>query len=203
MVLTSRCRLNALAGPVASLLLAAGLSCCGRPSQPPETDVPGYERLRDELGNFDFGPLAGRHIVLDPGHGGHFKGAIGLNGLTEAEVNLGVALYLRGLLEWAGAEVHLTRTADYDFLTPADSSLAMDLATRVAFTDSLRPDVFVSIHHNSNAALDRDLNETQTYYPVGREGADLDLARSIHKYLVRNLHERLSSLLLYSAVILF
>jgi N-acetylmuramoyl-L-alanine amidase len=47
--------------------------------------------------------------------------------------------------------------------------------------------VFLSIHHNSNAALDRDLNETQTYYPVGREGADLDLARSIHKYLVRNL----------------
>ncbi|MBU1072991.1 N-acetylmuramoyl-L-alanine amidase, partial [bacterium] len=53
--------------------------------------------------------------------------------------------------------------------------------------DSLAPDVFVSLHHNSNAELDRDMNETQTYYPVGREGADLDLARSIHKHLVRNL----------------
>jgi N-acetylmuramoyl-L-alanine amidase len=149
--------------------------------------VPGYLELRDQIGEFDFSPLAGRRIVIDPGHGGFFRGAIGLSGLTEAEVNLGVALYLRGLLEWAGAEVHLTRTADYDFLAPTDSSLASDLAARIALVDSVQPDVFLSIHHNSNASLDRDLNETQTYYPVGREGADLDLARSIHKYLVRNL----------------
>lgn len=176
-----------LSGLVCWLMVFAGLVSCGKPRQPPVTDVPGYLELRDQVGEYDFSPLGGRRIVVDPGHGGFFRGAIGQNGLTEAEVNLGVALYLRGLLEWAGAEVHLTRTADYDFLTPADSSLVSDLATRVAFVDSLQPDVFLSIHHNSNAALDRDLNETQTYYPVGREGADLDLARAIHKYLVRNL----------------
>ena len=34
----------------------------------------------------------GRRIALDPGHGGFFRGALGVNGLTEAEVNLGVAL---------------------------------------------------------------------------------------------------------------
>ncbi len=170
------------------LLMNGVLVSCGGPKRPPPTDVPGYDRLRDELGDFDFRPLAGRRIILDPGHGGFFRGAVGLNGLTEAEVNLGVALYLRGLLEWAGAEVFMTRTADYDFLTPADSSLTSDLAARVAFSDSIQPDVFVSIHHNSNAALDRDLNETQTYYPVGREGIDLDLARCIHMYLVRNLN---------------
>ncbi len=174
---------------LAILLLALlALASCGGPKRPPSSEVPGYERLRDVLGDFDFAPLRGRRIVIDPGHGGFFRGAIGLNGLSEAEVNLGVALYLRGLLEWAGARVYLTRTADYDFLTPADSSLAADLAARMAITDSLQPDVFVSIHHNSNAELDRDLNETQTYYPVGREGADLDLARAIHKYLVRNLN---------------
>ncbi len=94
-------------------------------------------------------PLRGRRIVLDPGHGGFFKGAIGQNGLTEAEVNLGVALYLRGLLEWVGAEVFLTRTADYDFLTASDSTLASDLAFRSSFADSLQPDVFLSLHHNS------------------------------------------------------
>jgi len=178
---------RAAVGFVMILILLGGLSSCGKPKRPPTTDIPGYQALRDRVGDFDFSPLRGRRLVIDPGHGGFFRGAVGLNGLTEAEVNLGVALYLRGLLEWAGAEVFLTRTADYDFLSPADSSLATDLAARVAFCDSIAPDVFLSIHHNSNAALDRDLNETQTYYPVGREGADLDLARSIHKYLVRNL----------------
>jgi N-acetylmuramoyl-L-alanine amidase len=172
-----------------TLVLELAVLSCGGPGKPPATtpDEAGYDHLRDLLGDFDFRPLAGRVIVLDPGHGGSFKGAIGPGGLTEAEVNLGVALYLRGLLEWAGAEVHLTRTADHDLLAPPDTSLADDLAARMALVDSLRPDVFVSIHHNSNAERDSTRNEIQTYYPFGREGADLDLARAIHKYLVRNL----------------
>ncbi|MFH1845638.1 MAG: N-acetylmuramoyl-L-alanine amidase, partial [bacterium] len=169
------------------LLAAACLVSCGKTARPPVTEIPGYLQLRDVVGDYDFTPLRGRRIVVDAGHGGLFRGAVGLNGLSEAEVNLGVTLYLRGLLEWAGVEVHLTRTADYDFLTPADSSVAFDLAARIAVVDSIQPDVFLSIHHNSNSELDRDMNETQTYYPMGREGADLDLARSIHKYLVRNL----------------
>ena len=180
-----RCR--RAAATTSLLLLLIGIVSCGTPPRPPETEIPGYLHLQEAVGNYDFSPLRGRRIVVDPGHGGHFRGAVGLNGLTEAEVNLGVALYLRGLLEWAGATVHLTRTADYDFLSAADSTLAHDLAARVALADSLQPDVFLSIHHNSNASLDRDLNETQTYYPVGSDGASLDLARAIHKHLVRNL----------------
>ncbi len=171
-------------------LILLGLVGCSSSNLPPATDpdlIPGYLGLQEEFGNRDFSPLRHRRIVLDPGHGGYFQGAKGPGGLTEAEVNLGVALYLRGLLEWAGAEVFLTRTADYDFLTPADSSLASDLAYRASFTDSLQPDVFLSIHHNSTASQDPDINETQTYYPLGDGGASLDLARSIHRHLVLNL----------------
>jgi N-acetylmuramoyl-L-alanine amidase len=163
---------------------------CGSHTKPPATQpahVPGYLGLQEEFGNLDFSALRNRSIVIDPGHGGFFQGALGPEGLTEAEVNLGVALYLRGLLEWAGAQVHLTRTADYDFLTLADSTLAFDLAFRSSFTDSLQPDVFISIHHNSTASQDPDINETQTYYPLGDDGASLDLARSIHRHLVLNL----------------
>ena len=183
-------RPRALAAALLAVLAAGALAagCGGRPAAPPAAvDNVGYHQLREVVGDRDFTPLLGRSIVIDPGHGGHFPGVVGRDGLREADVNLGVALYLRGLLEWAGANVVLTRSADYDFLTPADSSLAADLAARVAVVDSLRPDVFVSIHHNSNAALDRDLNETQTYYPVGRDGPDLDLARAIHRHLVKNL----------------
>lgn len=170
---------------LAFALLLAAAGCAPRGAAPP-VNV-GYKGLLEPFAAPRDAPLAGRLILIDPGHGGAFRGVVGRDGFSEAEANLGVALYLRGLLEEAGAEVVLTRSSDRDFLSPADSSLAADLAYRTALCDSLRPDVFLSLHHNSNAALDRDLNETQTYYPVGREGADLDLARSIHTHLVRNL----------------
>ncbi len=171
-----------------ALLLAALVGGCAGPrptTEPPR--IPGYEGLQEEFKNLDLAPLDGRRVVLDPGHGGYFRGALGPNGLAEADVNLGVALYLRGLLEWAGAEVWLTRTADSDFLSPPDSSLATDLAMRVSLSDSLQPDVFISLHHNSTASLDRTINETQTYYPLNDDGASLDLARAIHRHLVINL----------------
>ncbi len=171
---------SALAGTVAIL-------ACGGPPRPAVTPVPGFDRLALAVGDRDFTPLAGRRILLDPGHGGKYRGAIGPSGLAEADVNLGVALYLRGLLEWAGATVFMTRTADHDLLTSADSTLASDLQARVTMADSLRPDVFLSIHHNSTASRDPRVNETQTYYPTGREGADLDLARCIHEHLVEAL----------------
>ncbi len=176
----------ALAAALSALVI---LTACGPAPVVPRrpADVPGYHRPPPDLAGIDPAPLQGRRILLDPGHGGAFRGAVGDGGLTEAEVNLGVALYLQGLLQWAGAEVHLTRTADVDLLTPADSSLSADLAARVALADSLQPDVFVSIHHNSTASRDPHVNETQTYYPLGREGADLDLARAIHRQLVRAL----------------
>nr|MEE4269736.1 N-acetylmuramoyl-L-alanine amidase [Candidatus Krumholzibacteria bacterium] len=184
-------------------LLLVGLalgtfSGCGGPPPAPLSapqDIPGYHQLRETFGTRDFLPLKGRRIVVDPGHGGFFRGAVGPEGLTEAEVNLGVALYLRGLLEWAGAEVFLTRTADYDFLSPEDSLLSTDLAFRVDFANQRQPDVFLSIHHNSTASADPTINETQTYYPLGAEGAALDLARSIHRQLVLKLEISPASIL--------
>jgi N-acetylmuramoyl-L-alanine amidase len=170
-----------------SVCLALCNGCGGPPPEPSVVEIPGYDSLQEQFTGRDLSPLRDRRIVLDPGHGGFFSGAVGPTGLTEAEVNLGVSLYLRGLLEWAGAEVHMTRTADYDFLTATDSTLTSDLAFRSSFTDSLQPDVFLSLHHNSVATLDRTVNETQTYYPLGDDGASLDLARAIHRHLVLNL----------------
>ncbi len=179
---------------LAALIAVVAASGCARRPQLPPPNV-GYEELRETFHGLDLTPLEGRRILLDPGHGGVFPGVVGRDGLSEADANLGVALYLRGLLEAAGSEVFMTRTTDRDFVSPADSSLAVDLAARVAMCDTLRPDVFLSLHHNSNAALDRDLNETQTYYPVGRDGPDLDLARAIHRHLVRNLGIRPAKIL--------
>lgn len=167
------------------LALAAG---CGRGPRGPRVPAPpaGYERPVDDPLLAGAAALAGRRIVLDPGHGGFFRGALGLRGYTESEANLAVALILRDRLVAAGAEVLLTRATDRDFLSPADSSLRADLAARVALSEAFRPDAFVSIHHNADAQGRRDVNETITFYKLGDEGPSLELAQDVHRALVRH-----------------
>ncbi len=147
---------------------------------------PGYDRLVEDL-TVDASVLRGRRIALDPGHGGRFPGSVGIRGLTEAEVNLGVALHLWGLLTDAGAEVFLTRTADRDFKSPADSSLRFDLAERVERVNAFGPEAFISIHHNADAGGRNDQNEIQTYYKFSDPDASYDLALALHRHLKTNL----------------
>jgi N-acetylmuramoyl-L-alanine amidase len=170
-----------------ALALAAGLAPvlagCGGPPRPPA----GYDHLRDDLAAVNAGPLAGRRIVLDPGHGGFFRGALGVRGLTEAEVNLGVAVELAGLLRAQGASVLLTRETDRDYLTPADSSLKADLAERVRQANAIHPDLFVSIHHNADPNGSHGVNETRVYFQLGDDGPSLEAAEDVHRFLARNL----------------
>ncbi len=177
---------------LAALATTAALSgCASVPARPPAQSAarpaPGYVKRVDELTAIDASSLAGRRIALDPGHGGVFRGALGVDGLTEAEVNLGVALHLRGLLEAHGATVFMSRTDDRDFLSPEDSTLRFDLAERTRRANEFHPDLFVSIHHNADARGAHDVNETQTYYKLGDDGPSLDAAADVHRYLVRNL----------------
>ncbi len=185
-----RARTRAL--PTIALVFAlaafAGSGCAVFPRRPPAPPrpAPGYERLRDELAAVDASGLAGRRIALDPGHGGHFRGALGVGGLTEAEVNLGVARRLRDLLATHGAEAFMTRESDRDFLTPADSALRTDLAERARLAAGFDPDLLISIHHNADPRGAHDVNETQTYYKLGDDGPSLDVAQDVHRALVRN-----------------
>jgi len=184
---------GALATSVLGLVLASG---CGRlptvtpPPPPPAArkgPASGYEGRRDSLDSVDPTALRGKRIVIDPGHGGFFPGTIGVGGLTEKEVNLGVALVLRDLLTAGGAQVTLTRDTDRDFLTPSDSSLRSDLAARVAIANAASPDLFVSVHHNADPGGSHDVNETQTYYQLGDEGPSYDAAQDVYRALARNL----------------
>ncbi|HEY6866088.1 MAG TPA: N-acetylmuramoyl-L-alanine amidase, partial [Candidatus Eisenbacteria bacterium] len=177
---------------LAGLALAAALAgCAGIAPAPPRPVAPrpkpGYDHLADSLGALDPAAFRGRRIALDPGHGGFFRGSLGVHGLAEAEVNLGVALKLRDLLAARGAIVLLTRDRDRDYLTPADSSLRADLAERVRLANAFGPDLFVSIHHNADAGGAHDVNETQTYYRLGDDGPSLDAAECVHRALVHNI----------------
>jgi N-acetylmuramoyl-L-alanine amidase len=172
---------------VLALLALAGCAA-HRPLPPPEPrPAPGYDARIDSLDAVDPIHLRGRRIAIDPGHGGWFRGSLGVHGLAEADVNLGVALYLEELLEARGAIVFMTRSTSQDFLSPADSTLRADLAERMRLANRFEPELFVSIHHNADAGSRHDVNETQTYYRLGDTGASLDAAESVHRFLVRNL----------------
>lgn len=174
------------------LLLASAAGCAHRPPKPVPTPPAkpgppaGYLGRIDSLEVVDGSRLAGRRIAIDPGHGGFFRGSMGVNGLAEADVNLGVALRLRDLLAARGALVFMTRDRDRDFLTPADSTLRFDLNERSRLANEFAPDLFISIHHNADAGGAHDVNETQTYYKLSDEGPSFELGADVHRAIARN-----------------
>jgi N-acetylmuramoyl-L-alanine amidase len=100
--------------------------------------------------------LAGKTIVIDPGHGGVETGAIGPTGLYEKDANLGIALKLKPLLEAAGARVLMTRTADTRCASPAELAgaadpLHYDLNCRTVVANTGGADLFLSIHNNASS----------------------------------------------------
>ena len=98
------------------------------------------------------GPLNGKTIVLDPGHGGPDPGAVGITGYYEKTVNLAVARELAPMLEQAGARVIMTRTGDTN----------PTLWQRVNLANTSGADVFVSIHSNAHPLA--SVSGTETYY---------------------------------------
>jgi N-acetylmuramoyl-L-alanine amidase len=101
-------------------------------------------------------PLYGATVVLDPGHGGSETGAVGANGLAEAELNLAVAELAQAELEAAGATVVLTRTGDY----------RVALAPRAEIATRLDARTFVSIHHNGDADGPSVRPGSETYFQI-------------------------------------
>ncbi|MBW1678542.1 MAG: N-acetylmuramoyl-L-alanine amidase [Deltaproteobacteria bacterium] len=132
--------------------------------------------FRVEMKSLDVSPLQGRRIVIDPGHGGEYAGAVGVRGLRESDINLATGLHLWGLLNQAGSQVWLTRTADIGLCPHGKATLGKDLEARSRFSNELGADVFISIHHNSNTK-DRKKNNTQIYYKLTDPGPSQDLAR--------------------------
>ncbi len=99
------------------------------------------------------GPLAGRVIVIDPGHGGEDPGAV-VNGFKEKDVNIQIALKLKALLESAGAATVYTRVDDSTLGISANHRRS-DLEARLQIANQSNGDIFVSIHANSLADASR------------------------------------------------
>ena len=113
--------------------------------------------------------LAGRIVILDPGHGGTDKslgdfGTEGVGPAPEKEIVLDVARHLANLLRDAGAEVVMTRDDDVNPAqgTPYEAVPHGQLLARVAKAREAGGDVLISIH--GDASADPAVHGTTTYY---------------------------------------
>jgi len=135
-------------------------------------------------------PLAGKVIVIDPGHGGLDGGAVADDGekTEEKRITLEVAKMTRHYLEQAGAIVYLTRETDKDL---ADDSLrglskrkSQDIRRRIEFIHDKHADLFISIHLNSLSSQ-RWRGAQSFFYPRFQENKQL--ATSIQDEIILNM----------------
>jgi N-acetylmuramoyl-L-alanine amidase len=164
------------------VVLSLVLGCVSRPTiPPPKKEIP----LVVKIGL----PLEGKVIVIDPGHGGRWRGAMGKKDFTESEINLGVALYLFGFLKENGAEVILTRTTDTEVAKGEIFELRDDLQARCEIANQAKADLFISIHHNSDWG-NPERNGIQVYYQIADPGPSFDLAIEVGISLLESIGPR-------------
>lgn len=114
---------------------------------------------------FGVSGLAGKRIIVDPGHEAEDPGAIGPTGLAERNVNWEIAVRLAELLNQAGASAQLTREGQYatsvgpEGWVPEPGEYSDSLSERAAW--SIGADLFISIHNNWN--YDRSVAGTTVY----------------------------------------
>ncbi|MFZ5634490.1 MAG: N-acetylmuramoyl-L-alanine amidase [Bacillota bacterium] len=128
--------------------------------------------------------LAGRLIVIDPGHGGIDTGTRSPTGTYEKDITLEVSKRLAAMLGQAGSAVILTRECDMWLADPgAPHKKRSDLTRRVDIANRNNADVFVSIHVNS-FTFDRSQRGAQTFSQPGSEEGKI-LSRCIQNELIR------------------
>src|SRR5215216_1105583 len=138
--------------PVAGLLTSS-LACSS------------YAAKRSRSSGGDSSPIT---VVIDAGHGGHDRGGIPGQRVSEKGMTLDVARRLRSVLAASGYRVVMTR----------DSDVFVPLGTRTAIANSYRNAIFVSVHFNS--ATRRGASGIETYF-YSRDS--LSLASAIHHYV--------------------
>lgn len=129
-------------------------------------------------------PVTNKVIIVDAGHGSEDGGAISDDGVSEASLNLQIALKLQKLLEQSGATVILTRSDenaiyDIDKKTLREKKIS-DIKKRVKIGNNSSADIFVSIHLNK--IDESQYYGWQTFYKKGNDDGK-KLATSIQNNL--------------------
>lgn len=85
-------------------------------------------------------------VVIDAGHGGFDTGSIGYSKTKEKDITLSIALKLGEKLNEDGFIVYYTRDKDVSL----GKNERDDLNVRIKMINSLKPDIFLSIHLNGS-----------------------------------------------------
>lgn len=124
--------------------------------------------LREQIGDETALPLAGRTILVDPGHGGSGStGTKGVDGRLEKQNTLPIAMATAAKLDSLGANVVITRDNDVD----------PGLKERPAIANRVDADAFVSIHCN-DAVRSSSVNGSLVFYHMDSQPC-MDLASKI------------------------
>ena len=117
-----------------------------------------------------------RYVFIDAGHGGTDCGAIREN-INEKDITLDVAKRVENILKKKGYVIAMTRSDDS----------TVSLQDRVEMSELFNPDLFVSIHVNSN--INEAPNGIETHY---YKDNSLHLAKCVHAALLNNVsaHDR-------------
>ena len=131
-------------------------------------------------------------VAIDPGHGGRDPGKVGADGQLEKDINLEIALKLKGYLEASDVEVILTREKDQGLYQEEDSHKKMaDMEERCRLINESKPDAVVSIHQNSYH--EDSVSGGQVFY-YGKSEKGKKLAGILQKridHVTENEHKRL------------
>ncbi len=93
-------------------------------------------------------------IVIDPGHGGRDPGAIGYSGTFEKDRALEIALLVRDILS--------IRRPDLEIIMTRSTDCYVSLGARTRLANSMKADLFISIH--CNAAVNSSANGFETFF---------------------------------------
>jgi N-acetylmuramoyl-L-alanine amidase len=161
-----------------AVLLAIGAAPAGGASRPVVVLDPGHD-LRANPATEPIGPGSSIRKILD---GGGTRGVV--TGISEADLDLAVALRLRPLLEQAGIRVVMTRTTT--------SHTSMGNVARAQIANRAHAALFLRIH--ADGSPDRRSVGTHTLYPALHVGWTDDVhaaskraARIVQDELVRAL----------------
>ncbi len=106
--------------------------------------------------------ISKKNVIIDMGHGGKDKGAVGKSGIQEKDITYKIGIDLYNLLKDQGFNVYLTRKKD----------VFVDLDKRTSFANSIPGNsIFISIH--ANHSNNSNTCGIESYY------LDYDLLRPI------------------------
>jgi len=106
--------------------------------------VNGFESGKPDISVFDEARLDRTYtVVIDAGHGGADRGAIGADGTTEAELTLQLAKMIKELNGNEKIKIELTRAGD----------VFQSVAEKAKLANRFHPDLFISLHCNTTADI--------------------------------------------------